>query len=73
MRTTTLVMLALLATGCAGSGGDGSARGSGDTLTQRQRDSILSTSKIPGASGVGKAMKVADSVAARVRAGDTVQ
>jgi len=73
VRTTTLVTLALLATGCGGSGGDRSGRGSGDTLTKRQRDSILSTSRIPGASGVGRAMKVADSAAARIRAGDTVQ
>ena len=43
-----------------------------DTLTQRQKDSILAQSKIPGASGVGRAMKAADSTSARVQAADTV-
>jgi hypothetical protein len=33
---------------------------------------MLSTSGIPGATGVGKAMKVADSTSARVQAADTV-
>ncbi len=44
-----------------------------DTLTQRQKDSILAGSRIPGASGVGKAMRVADSTSARVSASDTIQ
>jgi len=34
---------------------------------------MLSKSKIPGASAVGKAMTAADSTSARVRATDTVQ
>ncbi|OLB48519.1 MAG: hypothetical protein AUI08_10695 [Gemmatimonadetes bacterium 13_2_20CM_2_65_7] len=37
-----------------------------DTLTERQRDSILAQSRIPGARGVGKAMRVADSTSAPV-------
>lgn len=37
-----------------------------DTLTERQRDSILATSRIPGARGVGKAMRVADSTSAGI-------
>lgn len=61
----------LLAAAACGSGGERSATAD-DTLTQRQRDSILAQSKIPGASGVGKAMRVADSVSARVRATDTI-
>lgn len=43
-----------------------------DTLTQRQRDSILAKSSIPGASAVGRAMSAADSASARVQAADTV-
>ena len=42
-----------------------------DTLTQRQKDSLLARSKIPGASGVGRAMTAADSASSRVRAADT--
>lgn len=34
-------------------------------MTQRQRDSVLAQSRLPGASGVGKAMRAADSAKAR--------
>ena len=43
-----------------------------DTLTQRQKDSILANSKIPGARAVGNAMRAADSTSARVLRADTV-
>lgn len=43
-----------------------------DTLTQRQKDSILANSKIPGARAVGRAMSAADSTSARVLRADTV-
>ncbi len=43
-----------------------------DTLTERQKDSILAGSKIPGARAVGRAMKAADSMSARVQRSDTV-
>lgn len=36
-----------------------------DTMTQRQRDSVLSKTALPGAAGVGKALTAADSVKAR--------
>lgn len=62
----------LLSVGCGGSGGS-STRAATDTLTERQRDSILSKSKIPGAPAVGRAMTAADSMSARVRASDSVQ
>lgn len=43
-----------------------------DTLTERQKDSILANSKIPGARAVGNAMRAADSTSAGVRRADTV-
>jgi len=43
-----------------------------DTLTQRQKDSILANSKIPGARGVGSAMRASDSVSARVQRSDSL-
>ena len=43
-----------------------------DTLTERQKDSILANSKIPGAHAVGNAMRAADSTNARVLRTDTV-
>jgi hypothetical protein len=68
-----VVAVALMAVGACGGGESEAGRSAGgDTLTQRERDSMLSTSGIPGATGVGKAMKVADSTSARVQAADTV-
>ncbi|HEU5260026.1 MAG TPA: hypothetical protein VFU41_01250 [Gemmatimonadales bacterium] len=73
MRATapcTIVLLLLAACGGSQSGDAGTV--AGDTLTQRQRDSILAQSRIPGARGVGRAMQAADSISARVRATDSV-
>ena len=44
-----------------------------DTMTQRQKDSVLGTTKIPGASNIPKAQRAADSLTARARALDTIQ
>jgi hypothetical protein len=43
-----------------------------DTLTQRQKDSILANSKIPNARAVGRAMNAADSTSARALQADSV-
>lgn len=40
--------------------------------SQRERDSVLGQSKIPGATGVGKAMTVADSAGGRVKLQDSI-
>ena len=74
--TRSLFVVIVLMLGCGGGGGGG--RGGGgksgarDTLTERQRDSILAKSSIPGAGGIGSAMRVADSTNARIRATDSV-
>ena len=60
---------ALLA--CGGSGQSGQTVNR-DTLTERQKDSILANSKIPNARAVGRAMNAADSMSARIRSSDTV-
>lgn len=36
-----------------------------DTLTRRQRDSVIGASRLPGAGGVRSATRLADSAAAR--------
>jgi uncharacterized protein YcfL len=36
-----------------------------DTMTQRQKDSVLAKTGLPGAQGVGKALNAADSAKAR--------
>lgn len=67
-----IVLAMLLGAACSGAGdGQGSAA-PGDTLTERQRDSILAGSRIPGARGVGTAHNAADSATARVRITDTI-
>lgn len=63
MRITPLAaMLALLAIGCLEPPPDPALR---DSAQQRQHDSMLGASRLPGASGVNGALRAADSAAAR--------
>src|SRR2546427_6624291 len=71
-RYLFLGLLLAPAIGCGGGQTRTSGAARGDPLSERQRDSILAQSRIPGATGVGKAMRVADSTSARVRAADSV-
>jgi len=70
MNRASLALLVVLAA-CGGS--PKSTATQKDTLTERQRDSILAQSKLPNAAAIGKAMKVADSTSAHIRAADTAQ
>jgi hypothetical protein len=70
MHRSILRLVVLLLAAC--SGGKPAKSAAGDSLTERQRDSILAQSRIPGASGVGRAMRAADSASARIRATDSV-
>ena len=56
---------------CTGGGG-GEDHARQDTLTQRQKDSILATLPVPGAGAVGKALDAADAARARAEAHDTI-
>jgi hypothetical protein len=67
-----IVWAGLLLVGACGSGQSNANKVNRDTLTERQQDSILAKSSIPGASAVGKAMNAADSTSARVNASDSV-
>ena len=66
--------VALLLATLAACGGDKSDKQAvnRDTLTQRQKDSILAKSSIPGASNVGRAMRAADSTSAGAHRADSV-
>lgn len=63
-------LLITLVAACVGCGGSKAADAGRSALTEREQDSILARSSIPGAAAVGRAMKVADTTSARVR-GDT--
>ena len=70
MRARSLTLVVAMTAAC--SGGKQAKSAARDSLTERQRDSILAGSRIPGARGVGAAMRAADSTNARIRATDSV-
>ena len=61
--------LLLIAAACSSS--DTSQTVNRDTLTQRQKDSILAQSTIPGAGAVRRAMTAADSASRRALQADS--
>lgn len=61
---TTMTVAALLFLACGSGDAD---RTAADTLTQRQRDSVVGASGLPGAQGIQRALEAADSAAARNR------
>jgi hypothetical protein len=67
MNRRLSVAFTALALACGGSDAGSQQSVNRDTLTQRQKDSILAQSRIPGAAGVGRAMRAADSTSARIR------
>ena len=71
MRVRSLIIVLILLAACS-DGKSAKSAADRDSLTERQRDSILAQSRIPGARAVGSAMRAADSTSARVRASDTV-
>jgi hypothetical protein len=71
MKPTILPVLVLALAACGGGSADKQAVNR-DTLTERQRDSILAKSRIPGASAVGRAMTAADSTSAGAHRADSV-
>ena len=69
MTRVTLLAVLLAAAACGG-GSKANAKAPRDTLTERQRDSALARSSIPGHQAVGAAMRAADTTSTQVR-GDT--
>ncbi|HYT83336.1 MAG TPA: hypothetical protein VEK86_07790 [Gemmatimonadales bacterium] len=72
MKPITWIALLCFATACGSDGGGSQQAVNRDTLTERQKDSILAKSKIPGARAVGNAMTAADSTSARIRQANAV-
>lgn len=69
MKRTLLGLTALLVS-CTPAGGEATI--DPDTLTRRQKDSIISTLPIPGAAGVGRALDASDAAAERARRLDSI-
>ena len=67
-----LGVLAVALTAPGACSGGGSSDTPGDTLTRRQRDSIIGESPLPGAQGVQGALRASDSAAARARRLDSI-
>ncbi len=70
MRVALLVVCVIVAA-CARS--DRPKAGTADTLTRRQRDSILGASRLPGAHGIQGALRAQDSAAAQNARADSIQ
>ena len=62
LRRALPAAAALLVAACAG---EPPRTQNADTLTQRQRDSVIGASGLPGAEGIAKAQAAQDSAAAR--------
>ena len=70
--TTGFLAAVILALGACSGGGEEGEAASADTLTRRQKDSIISTLPIPGAGAVGAALDAADKAKARAEVLDTL-
>jgi hypothetical protein len=70
MRYAAIVMCVILAA-CAKADRSGAA--GRDTLTRRQRDSVLGASRLPGAQGIRGALRAQDTAAAQNARADSIQ
>ena len=71
MRGLALALLTAALAACSGS--ERPPAQSADTLTQRQRDSTVGASGLPGAQGIGGAQAAQDSAAARNARADSIR
>lgn len=68
---TAVALLGLAVVACPKDSGKSVPAGS-DTLTTRQRDSVIGSSPLPGAQGVRKALELSDSARARASRLDSI-
>lgn len=74
MKRLLVVLVAVLGVcACARSAEEGAGASAADTLSRRQKDSILSTLPVPGAGRIRDAQTAADRAAERASAHDTVR
>lgn len=75
-RRSIVAIVAAVALGLAACGQSHETSGaatSADTLTRRQKDSIISKLPVPGARGVGAAQRAVDQTNARAQQHDTIR
>lgn len=73
MKRRLVVLAAVLGIWACGRTAQKADAPAADTLTRRQKDSIVSTLPIPGASKIGDAQKAVDKANARVQQFDTMR
>ncbi len=71
MRSFRFLATAVLLA-CGSGASDQDATVSVDSLTQRQRDSMIGASGLPGARGITRAQRITDSLNARSAAPDSI-
>lgn len=72
MRRGLIVLVAVGGVWACGQGG-GDAQSAADTLTRRQKDSLVSEMPLPGAGGVGRALEAVDRTRARADRLDSIR
>ena len=70
-RFVGVILSAVVLASCSGKQEEGTASAPADTLTRRQRDSVIANSKLPYAGAARKAMGAADAASAQARAQDS--
>jgi len=73
VKRAWIAALALLAAVACSAQRDAEYQTAVDTLSRRQKDSLVSTMPVPGASAVGRALQAADEANARTLAHDTIR
>jgi hypothetical protein len=73
MKRRLLVAAVVLGVAACGQSASRADAPAADTLTRRQKDSIISTLPIPGASKIGDALRAVDRANARVQQYDTMR
>jgi outer membrane biogenesis lipoprotein LolB len=73
MKRPILAVGILVLAACSSSGKNTAAASDTTKLTQRQKDSVIGASKIPGAQGIQKAQRAQDSAAAQAARLDSIR
>lgn len=70
LRMMTVVVWFMVGAACVGGAEEGSV--AQDSLTRRERDSLIGQSRLPGARGVRGALRAADSASVRAARADSI-